>query len=184
MLRILYYTASRDDLRERDVEPHLLENIVGDWMVAAWDHWRKADRVFMLSRIREWTVLPQRFRRKPELEPEVYTRDRFLTERGSGEPVEVVLRFDAYQARWIRERTWHPSQSLEEQPDGGLVLRLRVSGEGDLLRWVLQYGRHVEVLQPTSLRERVSLELRAATEHYHGESRSMHLEHHVTNLEP
>ena len=74
------------------------------------------------------------------------------------EPYPVALCFDAYQARWIRERSWHPSQSLEELPCGGLVLRLTVAGEGDLIRWILGYGSHVEVLEPDWLRERVAAE--------------------------
>ena len=109
-LRILYYTASRDDTRERTVDPHFLDNVRGDWLLVAWDEWRGADRVFMLTRIREYRVLDERFERRPELRPGVYTRHHFQTEHGK-EPRAVVLRFDAYQARWIRERTWHPKSA-------------------------------------------------------------------------
>jgi predicted DNA-binding transcriptional regulator YafY len=162
VMRILYYTAGRDEERERAIEPHFLANVAGDWMLVAWDRWRDQDRVFMLARVREHAVLEETFRRRPELDPRTYDRHVFRTERGSAGPFEVVLRFDAYQARWIRERTWHPSQELEELPDGGVRLRLRVSGEGDLLRWVLGYGSHVEVEAPPRLRERVAEELRRA----------------------
>jgi predicted DNA-binding transcriptional regulator YafY len=165
VVRIQYYTASRDETREREIEPHFLRNVRGDSMVVAWDRWRDQDRVFMLARIREHQVLGETFYPRPELSPDVYSEHTFLTEHGA-EPYEVVLRFDAYQARWIRERTWHPSQRIEEQPDGGLLLRLTVAGEGDLLRWVLGYGRHVEVVTPRALRERVAGELAAAASLY------------------
>ncbi|MFN3647962.1 MAG: helix-turn-helix transcriptional regulator [Armatimonadota bacterium] len=155
LLRIRYYTAGRDETTEREVEPHFLTNVRGDWMLVAWDRMRAADRVFMLARIREWRVLEARFRPRPELAPERYSRDTFLTEHGEAVQ-EVVLRFDSYQARWIRERVWHPSQQLEEQSDGSLLLRLRVAGEGDLLRWILGYGFHVEALAPAELRARVA----------------------------
>lgn len=163
---MLYYTASRDETGEREVEPHFLRNVRGDWMLVAWDRGRQDAREFMLSRIQEYTVRDGRFHPRPELSPDRYTRDVFLTEHGSGEPYGVALRFDAYQARWIRERTWHPSQQVEERPDGGLVLRLTVSGQGDLLRWILGYGSHVEVLEPEWLRERVAEELRKAWQTY------------------
>jgi predicted DNA-binding transcriptional regulator YafY len=165
VLRMRYYTASRDETAERDIEPHFLTNIRGDWMVVAWDRWRNEDRVFMLARIQEYQPLEERFTPRPALTPATYSRDTFLTEHGAA-PYEVVLRFDAYQARWIRERTWHPSQQIEEHADGGLTLRLTIAGEGDLLRWVLGYGSHVEVLDPAWLRERVAEGVRRMGEMY------------------
>jgi predicted DNA-binding transcriptional regulator YafY len=165
VLRMVYYTASQDTTREREIEPHFLANVRGDWMVAAWDRWRGETRVFMLARIQEYQLLDECFVRRPALDPKVYNKHTFLTEHGA-EPYEVVLRFDSYQARWIRERTWHRSQQIEEQGDGGLILRLTVAGEGDLLRWILGYGSHVEVLEPQRLRERVAEEARSMTQIY------------------
>jgi predicted DNA-binding transcriptional regulator YafY len=157
VLRLLYHSLARDEIRERDVEPHFLTNVTGDWMVVAWDRWRDEDRVFMLARIHEHQVLEERFQPRPELSRDRYSRYAFRTEHGA-EPYDVALRFDPFQARWVRERTWHPSQRVEELTDGGLILRLTISGEGDLLRWVLGYGSHVEVLEPQHLRERVAEE--------------------------
>ncbi|MCC2668471.1 MAG: transcriptional regulator-like protein, partial [Armatimonadetes bacterium] len=107
----------------------------------------------LLARIAECEVLDRGFTPRPELAPQGYEAHVFVTERGD-KPYEVVLRFDAYQARWIRERSWHPSQQVDAHPDGGLTLRLTVGGGGDLLRWVLGYGSHVEVVSPPSLRQR------------------------------
>lgn len=154
VLRIVYYTASRDETRAREIEPHFLRNMRGDWTVVAWDRRQNDVREFMLARIREHETLEERFARQPGLTPQEYAAHTFQTEHGA-EPYEVVLRFDSYQARWIRERTWHPSQRIEPAPDGGLVLRLTVAGEGDLLRWILGYGSHVRVIEPAWLRERV-----------------------------
>jgi predicted DNA-binding transcriptional regulator YafY len=165
-MRVLYYTASRDETREREIEPHFFRNVSGDWTVVAWDDWRQGPREFALSRVQEYAVLEARFQYRPELSPERYREHTFRTEHGSAGPYEVALRFDAYQARWIRERTWHPSQTVEELPDGGLLLRLTVAGEGDLVRWVLGYGCHVVVEEPAWLRERVAEELRRAAERY------------------
>ena len=61
---------------------------------------------------------------------------------------------------------WHPSQELDEQADGSLVMRLRVAGEGDLVRWILQHGARVEVREPEWLRERVGEVLREAAARY------------------
>jgi predicted DNA-binding transcriptional regulator YafY len=165
LLHLRYHTLHRDEETEREVEPHFLTNARGDWLLVAWDRLRDQDRTFMLTRVRDWQLRETRFKPRPELRPELYSRDTFLTEHGA-HVQDVVLRFEPYQARWIKERQWHASQKVEERPDGSVILRLQVSGEGDLLRWVLAYGSQVEVLEPASLRERVVEEARRMLDRY------------------
>jgi predicted DNA-binding transcriptional regulator YafY len=157
---IRYRSPRADAETEREIEPHFFAHVGGDCMLVAWDRLRDAVRAFLPGRILDHAVREARFRRRPELSAETYSASAFLTEHGD-QPFEVVLRFDAYQARWIRERRWHPSQVLEELPDGGVLMRLRVSGDGDLLRWVLGYGSHVEIVSPAWLRDRAVAELEA-----------------------
>jgi predicted DNA-binding transcriptional regulator YafY len=76
--------------------------------------------------------------------------------------VEVAIRFAPRQARWIRERRWHPSARVQDAIDGGCVLRMRVAGLGEVKRWVLQFGAEAEVLKPASLRREVVGELERA----------------------
>ena len=77
------------------------------------------------------------------------------------EPMEVAVRFSEEQAPYIRERIWHPSQKLEELPDGRVVLRLRAGGFYEIRSWVLSFGAAAEVLAPEELREAVLEEMRA-----------------------
>ena len=78
------------------------------------------------------------------------------------EPMKVAVRFAKEQAPYIRERIWHPSQELEELPDGRVVLRLRAGGSYEIRSWVLSFGAAAEVLAPEELREAIREELRAA----------------------
>ena len=80
------------------------------------------------------------------------------------EPMEVAVRFSEEQAPFIRERIWHPSQNLEELPDGRVVLRLRAGGFYEIRSWVLSFGAAAEVLEPEELREAVREEMRSALE--------------------
>ncbi len=68
---------------------------------------------------------------------------------------EVVLRFNAAVADYVREKRWHPSQELRELKDGPLELRLKLSSLVEIERWILGWGGGVEVVQPAELRERV-----------------------------
>jgi hypothetical protein len=55
-----------------------------------------------------------------------YMKGSFRAMRGDGE-YAVVLRFSPTVAVWIAEKKWHPSQVLEAQADGSLVLKLKVN---------------------------------------------------------
>lgn len=157
-VRIRYFTASRGCWEVRVVEPYHLYNLRGDWYLIAFDHLRSTMRIFHTGRIDEWEVLPRVFTRDLQFSVEEWMAQAFVAERGE-EPVEVVIRFDPYQARYIRERCWHPTQEIEELPDGGLVLRFFTGGLDEVKRWVMGYGSHAEVLAPPSLREAVKKEV-------------------------
>jgi len=89
----------------------------------------------------------------------------FRVETGLQE-YSVAVRFDSQQAPYIRERSWHSSQQIEELPGGALIVRFQTSGLGEIARWVLQYGARAEVLAPPELRETVASQLRGAARMY------------------
>jgi predicted DNA-binding transcriptional regulator YafY len=155
LLELTYYTISRDEVGTRVVEPHLLMSVNGKWQLVCWDPGQGGDRSFKLERVRQYRVLDETFERRPQLAREEYVAGGFFSEFGL-EPVEVVLRFDAWQARWIRERRWHASQRLEKLDDGGVLLRMRVAAGDELLRWILSYGGHVQLLKPEWLAHKVA----------------------------
>lgn len=84
-----------------------------------------------------------------------------------GREFAVVLKFTAAQAPYVRERIWHPSQQLEAQPDGSLILRFQASGEFEIRRWILGWGKQVEILEPPELRQTIAQGLQAAAPSCH-----------------
>jgi predicted DNA-binding transcriptional regulator YafY len=157
-VRIHYHTASRNAHEWRTVDPHHLHNSGGDWYLIAWDHKRRAIRTFHLGRIEEHQVLEEHFARH-KFDAQKWLRETFAAEETTREE-NVAVRFDAAQAIYIRERVYHPSQQIEEQEDGELILRFHTSGLGAVKRWVMQFGSHAEVLAPESLRREVAEEAR------------------------
>jgi hypothetical protein len=100
-----------------------------------------------------------------DFDPEAYlsTSWGIMTSR---EMFEVVLRFSAAAAPPLRERCWHPTQTIDPTPDGGCILRVRVSEPMEMQPWIRSWGAQVEVLEPDWLRERVADELRRASDRY------------------
>lgn len=166
-LRLLYYTAGRGEVAERVVRPHALLNWRGEAHVVAWCEWRQDFRQFFLGRIRDWELLEPEaaFGRDPAFDVDEYL-SRGLDLRHGEVLVTVRVRFDAYQARWIRERRYHESQQNEEQEDGGLIVTLHVAGTEEIRRWVSAYGIHAEVLEPESLRREMAAQAKKLAEMY------------------
>ncbi len=168
-VRIRYYTASRDALGERIIHPYHLYVPRGEWILLAFDENRGEVRCFNVARIQKIEPLRAHFERRPDFDLDQMRRSMLWAEAGQT-MFDVVVRFDAYQARYIRERPWHPDQTLEDQPEGGLILRFPSGGLPEVARWVLGYGKHAQVLAPPELRAIVIAHLEAMREIYREEN--------------
>jgi predicted DNA-binding transcriptional regulator YafY len=119
-------------------------------------------RTFAVDRIAQISVTEDRF------EPLELPDDAFAHSLGvnQGSPERVEIEFTPKIARYVRERVWHPSQELQEQPDGGLRLTLNVVNDWALKSWILGFGRLATVISPSSLVTEIRDELEAALKDY------------------
>ena len=158
-VRLTYYSAHRDETSERIVQPYRLLNLDREAYLVAHCERRGAMRDFALHRIREWAVLEEvRAFSVPEgFDLDAHLREAFELRRG--EPaVTVRVRFTPEQSRWVRERVYHTSQTIAEEPGGGVIVSLRVSGTAEVRRWILSFGADAEVLEPVTLRAEIRQE--------------------------
>lgn len=161
-----YFTASSGKRNQRVIEPYHLYNVRGDWQIIAFDHLRQQFRNFAVSRIEQWEVLRgERFSRDADFSPTEYLAHGFLAERGDTS-VEVVVWFDAYQARYIRGRQWRPTQQIEEHADGSLTLTFQTGALAEVRRWVMAFGSHAIVRAPAELVAEVVAEGTVMLRHY------------------
>ncbi len=168
VVRVTYAPRTRPEPFTADLRPYLLEPAaVGSALYAV----GRLDppgalRVLKLERI-EAAKLTEATFHAPPLPPLLDRLDRawgvWLSDE---EPEEVVLRFGPEVARRVGETRWHPSQRLEELPDGSLRAELTVASTVELVPWILGWGSGCEVERPASLRTRVADELRRAVERY------------------
>src|SRR6266568_7489438 len=163
---MLYFTAGRGEETQRVVRPYHLFNMQGEWHLIGYDLLRQGIRQFALPRIRSWHILTEEhFEIDPTFSTEDYFDQSFQSEHGDN-IVEIILLFDSYQARYIRERPYHKSQTIEEQPDGSIIMRFVTGAIGEVQRWVMGYGSHVRVLAPESLAQSIIGEFRKSLEKY------------------
>jgi predicted DNA-binding transcriptional regulator YafY len=75
---------------------------------------------------------------------------------------DVVLRVTPGGAAEARAWRWHPTQTVEDQADGGVVVRFRASGMRELAWHLFSWGDQVEIVAPARLRAVMAGELAAA----------------------
>lgn len=101
-----------------------------------------------------------------DFSPCEYFQSAFGIHRGE-EAHQVRLRIDGSYSSAVRERAWHPTQHLEEHPDGSVVLTMQLGSLEEVTDWVLGMGQHVCVEGPPELIHRVRARLEAALARYH-----------------
>lgn len=155
-LDMRYYSMSRDEENRRQVDPYHLTVFDGGFYLVGYCHWRKAERIFAVERIRELRMLALRFQVRQGFNAEEYLKHAWGIVQG--EILAVKVMFSRSVARYIRDRLWHSSQKIRELPDGRLEVSLRVADTLEVRRWILGYGAEAEVVDPAGLRETLRVE--------------------------
>lgn len=118
-VRLSHRAAQYDEAIEREVDPYRLWYVNNAVYLVGHDHWKHDLRVFAVDRIQWVKPTNRRFEIPADFDFEKFTATAF--NMIWGETQEVKIRFSPWQARFIRERTWHPSQQIESQTGGSMI---------------------------------------------------------------
>lgn len=140
-LEVGYYSAWRDDITTRRIDPYLVHTTGGHWYVEAHCHQADGLRRFRLDRL-DWVRLTDEVfeARELPLPAEVFA---------PGPDSRTLVLDVAAAARWAVETA--PAGHVEERPDGRLRVELPVAGTAFAERLLLCLGPHAEVVGPPDL---------------------------------
>lgn len=153
-LRIKYYSFNRRSITERVVDPYGLVFRRHAWYLIAYCHERNNILTFRVSRIHDLKYTGKTFEM-----PKDFSIDNYMGKSWQimkGEETEVSIKFDPEVAPLIKEVNWHPTQQIEDLPDGSIIFKATVEGTTEIGTWVLSYGYHAEVLSPREFRSRIA----------------------------
>jgi proteasome accessory factor B len=153
-IELAYRKPGQPKAEPRVVDPYHLANINGEWYLFAYDHARKDIRTFVPARVKSVKPTGKTFERPLKFSLEKRLRGSFGVHSAEGD-YEVVLRFNARAADYVREKKWHESQQLRDLRGGGVELRLKLSSLAEIERWVLSWGGDATVIKPGGLVEAV-----------------------------
>lgn len=160
----VYWSASRQAETRRRIEPYSLYYADGTWYLIGYCRLREQILIFALHRFKDLTVTDQPFEKPEDFSTRTYMGQAWQAWRGPTQ--EIELSFSPALAPLVAERTWHPSQSLTQQKDGSLLMRLQVDGIEEVMGWILRWGPECEVVGPPGLRSEVAARIAAMADRY------------------
>ena len=157
-VKVWYWTLGKKQPTERIIEPYFIQPAGlghGNYVIG-YCHRAKEVRTFKIERIQRIELLDEKYTVLAD-----FDANEFLGSSWGivvdGEVKTIKLKINAPEIIRIMEETrWHPSQVLERQKDGSVIMTLRVSNTVDLYSWILRWGEKVEVLEPKELRQEIA----------------------------
>jgi predicted DNA-binding transcriptional regulator YafY len=159
-----YRKPSRAEPKTYDFDPYRLLFVGGGLYVVGRVPKHAGTVTLAIDRLLSVILSKTEFEVDQTFDPQKCRRDAFGV--SWQDPAEVVLRFRADQAPYVRERLWHPSQQLTDLSDGGVQLTFRAGGQFEIRRWILGWGDAVEVISPNELRDEMRHILTSAISFY------------------
>lgn len=157
-VQLRYFSASRSKTTRREVDPYRLWYASGGLYLVAYCHMRQDVRLFAVERILSLTTTDHPYQMPLGFDLDAYVQDALTVMRGPRTDVELI--FDKATAAWVKDRVWHPSQTVKALKNGRLQMKLVVADTRELVGWVLSFGSGVKVVKPESLRTAVQEEAR------------------------
>ncbi len=146
----VYQSAANSKATKRKIDPYALVFRAGLWYVVGYCHLRTAPRTFRVDRIQSLSMLNQSF----EI-PEDFDVHEYLENAFNDQPlVRARLQFIPEAAHIVASNRilW---ESIEENPDGSLVVTLVAPDLPWLASMAMSFGIWVTILEPPELQAMV-----------------------------
>lgn len=163
-----YHSLSSRSLKSYVVDPYQLVYGQGGLYLTAYVPEYGAMRTFAAERIRDLTLLEERFEPIEDAARDLYAHSMGIHD---APPESIAIVFAPDAAPYVRERQWHPTQTIKDHPDGSITLSLTVCNDPILRSWILGFGRSARVAAPVALARQIRDELERALRGYNDDQR-------------
>ncbi|KAF0847155.1 helix-turn-helix transcriptional regulator [Nocardia caishijiensis] len=158
-LRLVYYSASRDEVSERVVDPIRVVLVDNNSYLQAWCRQAEGVRLFRFDRIEDATELDERAHPPSHAAADAAALDLF---QDDPDVPLARLRIRADYA-WVLDQ--YPMHRIRSREDGSIEAGMRFASPDWMARLLLGFGTGVSVLGPpelvTAVRERADAALAA-----------------------
>jgi predicted DNA-binding transcriptional regulator YafY len=160
---IVYHSKSSERTKSYLVHPYRLAYAQGALYLLAYVPEYSAVRTFAIERLREVSLLEERFTPIEELPDAAFPHSLGVH---SGAPERIEIEFQPAVADYVRSREWHPSQRIADAKAGGVCLTLDVCRDRALHSWILSFGPFARVIAPETLVKEIAEQFEEARARY------------------
>lgn len=150
-LKCEYSSANSQTVSDRKIGPHFIYYAKGALYLLGEDTKDGLVKVFSLARMKNVEMLDEEYS-GAKTDPEDYFKNSMGMFRGNAEPEEVKILFAPTISPFVKERTWHNSQTVLNRQGGAIELGITVTVTPELINWILGFGAGATVIAPPHLK--------------------------------
>lgn len=158
-LKVHYRSFKAKTPIEHHISPYILKEFNSRWFLFGYSPYFCAIRTLPLDRIESIEVdRDNGYIENTFFDPQAYFGEMVgVTRDVTDAPQEVVLKIDAETAPYIETKPLHGSQqTLNRLDDGSIQVALNIIPNLELVRLLLGFGSHIEVVSPADLRDKMA----------------------------
>jgi predicted DNA-binding transcriptional regulator YafY len=137
-----------------DIHPYLLKEYRNRWYVIAYNEQKKDMRTYGLDRIVALATTPCEYNKGFAVDRD-YLCDCIGINLEEQLVEDVVLKFIPSEGHYLKTQKMHRSQDTVSDDKNGLVIKLRLIVNFELIGIILGYGAKVTVITPAHLKEQI-----------------------------
>lgn len=146
----IVYEKSKCEIKTYKLHPYGV--IYGEkHNLVAFDPKDKEKKLFILSKIKEISVLDEYFDVEEGFDLKKYAENSFAIYQEK--PMSVVLKFNSTVADEAKNFYFHPSQKIEENEDGTVTVSFKAGGSVAICWHLFRWGKSVKIIKPASLQK-------------------------------
>lgn len=163
VIQLHYFSNNQNELTQRDVEPIGLFYYSAAWHLIAWCRLRNGFRDFRCDRIKEVKSSGTTFEPRS-----ISTMQEYFNslQQANAEMQPAMVLFDKKAAKYIQNSRHYFGFVSEEDADGQVRMKFLTADLSMMARWLLSYGRAVEIESPEELKRIVHELVEVLREHY------------------
>jgi predicted DNA-binding transcriptional regulator YafY len=163
VLRIEYVSGKTQEETTREVEPIGILHYSGRWHLIAWCKLRNGYRDFRIDIIKTMKPTGATFDARHHYTLEEYVKN---FQREHGELTEVIVLFDKNISSYVRHSRYYYGFVSEEELEDHVRMRFLVASFRYFCKWLLMYGKDVEIESPDKARETMEELVDELSSHY------------------
>ena len=156
-LKIAYQSLNAEEAKERLIDTYFIEPAAPGHAsyVIGYCHLKKAVRTFKLERIKSAELTDEKYEVRYDFDVNKFFESSWgIVVGGEVKTIKLLIKSPSI-IRIMEETIWHPSQVLEKQADGSMIMTLKITDSQEFYSWILGWGEKVEVLEPQEIRKAV-----------------------------